>query len=103
MKPPTDPASLHGMDVEFTFAGNFITPSSGDGSQPRFTGTLTATPLPDEDGLSVRLVTNHPLEDSNGREVYQVNLDQSSVDSLHRHRDTDVWTLRLPDLVRPAR
>ncbi len=103
VKPPAAPDSLHGLDVEFTFAGNFVSPSPDDAPPPRFTGTLTSAAMPGEDGLSVRLVTNQALEDMNGREIYQVDLDQSSVDSLHQRRSDGTWTLRLPDLIRPVR
>ncbi|RYD42617.1 MAG: hypothetical protein EOP85_11010 [Verrucomicrobiaceae bacterium] len=103
VKPPIDPSEIRGLDVAFTFAGNFVSPGCGDASPARFTGSLTCS-APDEEGcVSVRLVTNHPLEDGNGREVYQVDLDQSSVDSLRRDRDSGQWTVRLPDLIRPVR
>jgi hypothetical protein len=92
---------MDGLDVEFSFAGNYVSPRQ-DGPPPRLTGTLMCSRA-DGGNVSVRLVTNHPLEDGNGREVYQVDLDQSSVDSLHQRGDDSAWTIRLPDLIRPGR
>lgn len=91
---------IDGLDVEFTFAGNYVSPRQ-DGPPPRMTGTLLCSAA--DDGVSVRLVTNLALEDRNGREVYQVDLDQSSVDSLRQRGEDGGWTLCLPDLIRPGR
>lgn len=103
VRPPATPDPLDGLDVEFSFAGNFVPPSPVDIPPPRFTGTLMSS-RGDEDGEAfVRLVTNQALEDANGREVYQVDLDQPSVDSLRQDRESGKWLLRLPDLYRPVR
>lgn len=103
VRPPDSDVTMDGLDVDFSFAGNFVPPSPDDGPGPRFTGTLLCSRAGDEGEIFVRLVTNQPLEDSTGREVYQVDLDQPSVDSLRQDRDSGGWKLRLPDLFRPAR
>lgn len=103
VSPPDNDVTLDGLDVDFSFAGNFVSPSPDDAPAPRFTGTLMCSRAGDEGEVFVRLVTNQPLEDRNGREIYQVDLDQSSVDSLHQRGTDGTWTLCLPDLIRPGR
>ena len=98
---PLSRAIIDGLDVEFTFAGNYVSPRR-DGPPPRMTGTLMCSRA-DVDPVWVRLVTNLPLEDHNGREIFHVDLDQSSVDSLRQRDAEGGWILCLPDLIRPGR
>lgn len=103
VKPPLDRETLDGLDVEILTAAS-LTPSGPDESAAlRYPATLTCTGMNDFDEVSIRLISNHPLEDENGREVYHLDLDQSSISSLKKDRDTDVWTIRLPDRCRPIR
>ncbi|RYD18288.1 MAG: hypothetical protein EOP88_23120, partial [Verrucomicrobiaceae bacterium] len=92
---PVSRELVDGLDVEFTFAGNYVSPRA-DGPPPRMTGTLMCSRA-DGDSITVRLVTNQPLEDRNGQEIHQLDLDQSSVDSLHQRDSDGGWTLCLPD------
>ena len=103
VRTPDIAVTLDGLDVEFSFAGNFVSPSPEGAPPLRFTGTLICSRAEDDGEVFVRLVTNQPLEDCNGREVYQMDLDQPSVDSLRQDRDSGGWKVTLPDLVRPAR
>ncbi len=96
------PESINGLTVEFSFGGNPIPTAPEHTHHQAFGGTLTCSGMNDYGEISVRLVTNQPLEDENGREVYQVDLDQPSVDSLHQNRDDGKWSMRLPDRYRPG-
>lgn len=103
VKTSLDRETLDGLDVEIIAAMN-LTPSGLDDPAPaRYPATLVCTGMNDYDEMSVRLVSNHPLEDENGREVYHLDLDQASISSLRKDRNTDTWTIRLPDRCRPIR
>lgn len=97
------PASLQGLDVEYQFSGTSLPSASRDTPRRTWHGTLTSIAGNEPGEISVRLVTNHPLEDPNGREIYQIDLDQPSVSSLRQDPGTGNWTLYLPDLYRPGR
>lgn len=96
VKPPVPLNDLYGLDVEFLFGGNPVQLVGADESRPVFRGTLNCAGPNEFDEISVCLITNQPLEDENGREVYRVDLDQASVDSLRRDGDDGHWTVRLP-------
>ena len=102
VKSPIPVETIDGMDVDFSFGGNPMAAISNEPSRPRFLGTLTCFGTNDYAEISVRLVTNEPLEDENGREVYHVDLNQTSIDSLHQNPADGRWTIRLPDRYRPA-
>lgn len=94
---PMDPESINGLDVEYTFGGIRMVVGPDDVPTAKLLGTLTCSGENDSNEISVRLVTNQPLEDPNGREVYQAEIDQPSLDSLRQKGEDGVWTIRLPD------
>ncbi|MEO7100280.1 MAG: hypothetical protein ABI162_13030 [Luteolibacter sp.] len=102
VKSPVPVETIDGLDVDFSFGGNPMAGLADELSDPRFLGTLTCSGTNDYAEISVRLVTNEPLEDENGREVYHVDLNQSSIDTLHQNPADGRWTIRLPDRYRPA-
>lgn len=103
VKSPLSSETIDGLDVEFSFGGNPLLNTPDDPSRGGLPGTLTCTGMNDYGEISARLVTNQPLEDENGREVYHVELDQPSIDSLQQDRDDNRWTIRLPDRFRAIR
>jgi hypothetical protein len=94
---------LDGLDVEILSPDIPPPSASGEEAAARYPGTLTCTGENDLGEVSVRLVTNQPIEDENGREVYRLDLDQSSISSLMKDEDENTWTIRLPDRCRPIR
>jgi hypothetical protein len=100
VKSPLDRETLDGLDVEIVTATNLTPSGPDDPESARYPATLVCNGMNDFDEVSVRLVTNQPIEDENGREVYHLDLDQASISSLKKDRDTDAWTIRLPDRCR---
>lgn len=94
---PLPPTQIDGLDVRYKFTG--YPPISQPDS---FHGTLNCTPENDHGEISVRVISEMPIEDEDGREVYHVDLDQPSIDSLVRD-DVEGWQLYLPDRFRAGR
>jgi hypothetical protein len=103
VKSPLSSEAIDGRDVEFSFGGNPLLNTPDGASRGGHPGTLTCTGVNNHGEISVRLVTNQPLEDENGREVYHVELDQPSIDSLQQDQDDGRWIIRLPDRYRSIR
>lgn len=94
---PLSPTQIDGLDVRYKFTGHppISQPSS-------FHGTLNCTHKNEHGEISVRVVSEMPIEDEDGREVYHADLDQPSIDSLVRD-DVEGWQLYLPDRFRAGR
>ncbi|GAA5120807.1 hypothetical protein JIN84_06045 [Luteolibacter yonseiensis] len=103
VKTPVARDSLDGLDILIVSPDSAPPRDPDDVPVEKFPGTLTCTGMNDLGEVSVRLVTNQPIEDENGREVYRLDLDQPSISSLARDRESGTWTIRLPDRCRVIR